>query len=382
MNSSLTSYGLGLVFIVLVSLIWAAASILVQYLYTNQDFDSPFMLTYFGVSLFTVFLPLEWLQQKCKGQSSSISEDYQSVSTDASDNGDDRNDHHPTLSTLASEKWNTRDHMRAAAKIAPLWFISNYSYSASLKYTSITSSTVLASTGSLFTFCFALLCRDEHFSIWKLIGVGLGILGSILTGLHDLDGGSDSGNLDLRLWGDALGLLSAVGYGGYAVMIRTLCPKDESLMSMQLFLGFVGLFNMIALCPIAIWQSISTGAVSAFVLVALIIKGLLDNVLSDYLWARSVVLTSATVATVGLGLTIPLAFLSDVALGRPNVLDMTSILGAHSVLLGFVLVNYGQKQVDGEDRDETQDEAEDHAATMGQTNSAYSDDDTTGFEIT
>jgi solute carrier family 35 protein F5 len=382
MNSSLTSYGLGLVFIVLVSLIWAAASILVQYLYTNQDFDSPFMLTYFGVSLFTVFLPLEWLQQKCKGQSSSISEDYQSVSTDASDNGDDRNDHHPTLSTLASEKWNTGDHMRAAAKIAPLWFISNYSYSASLKYTSITSSTVLASTGSLFTFCFALLCRDEHFSIWKLIGVGLGILGSILTGLHDLDGGSDSGNLDLRLWGDALGLLSAVGYGGYAVMIRTLCPKDESLMSMQLFLGFVGLFNMIALCPIAIWQSISTGAVSAFVLVALIIKGLLDNVLSDYLWARSVVLTSATVATVGLGLTIPLAFLSDVALGRPNVLDMTSILGAHSVLLGFVLVNYGQKQVDGEDRDETQDEAEDHAATMGQTNSAYSDDDTTGFEIT
>jgi solute carrier family 35 protein F5 len=382
MNSSLTSYGLGLVFIVLVSLIWAAASILVQYLYTNQDFDSPFMLTYFGVSLFTVFLPLEWLQQKCKGQSSSISEDYQSVSTDASDNGDDRNDHHPTLSTLASEKWNTGDHMRAAAKIAPLWFISNYSYSASLKYTSITSSTVLASTGSLFTFCFALLCRDEHFSIWKLIGVGLGILGSILTGLHDLDGGSDSGNLDLRLWGDALGLLSAVGYGGYAVMIRTLCPKDESLMSMQLFLGFVGLFNMIALCPIAIWQSISTGAVSAFVLVALIIKGLLDNVLSDYLWARSVILTSATVATVGLGLTIPLAFLSDVALGRPNVLDMTSILGAHSVLLGFVLVNYGQKQVDGEDRDETQDEAEDHAATMGQTNSAYSDDDTTGFEIT
>jgi hypothetical protein len=81
-------------------------------------------------------------------------------------------------------------------------------------------------------------------------------------------------------------------------------------------------------------------------------------------------------------LTIPLAFLSDAALGRPNVLDMTSILGAHSVLLGFVLVNYGQKQVDGEDRDETQDEAEDHAATMGQTNSAYSDDDTTGFEIT
>ena len=36
----------------------------------------------------------------------------------------------------------------------------------------------------------------------------------------------------------------------------------------------------------------------------LLLKGLFDNVLSDYFWARAVVLTSATVATVGLGLTI------------------------------------------------------------------------------
>ena len=37
----------------------------------------------------------------------------------------------------------------------------------------------------------------------------------------------------------------------------------------------------------------------------------MNNVLSDYLWARAVVLTTPTVATVGLSLTIPLAFVSD-----------------------------------------------------------------------
>ena len=37
----------------------------------------------------------------------------------------------------------------------------------------------------------------------------------------------------------------------------------------------------------------------------------MNNVLSDYLWARAVVLTTPTVATVGLSLTIPLAFISD-----------------------------------------------------------------------
>ena len=58
------------------------------------------------------------------------------------------------------------------------------------------------------------------------------------------------------------------------------------------------------------------------------------------MWARSIVLTSPTVATVGLSLTIPLAFLSDFLLGHgaPAVL---SIFGALAVIFGFVVVNTG-----------------------------------------
>jgi len=179
--------------------------------------------------------------------------------------------------------------------------------------------------------------------MWKLVGVGLGMAGSILTGLHDVEDDKKEEN-DGRLWGDALGLLSAVGYGAYAVMIRVLLPHDESLVNMQLFLGFVGLWNCILLAPVAIFQLSSLVSLSWIVFGFVVLKGLLDNVLSDYLWARAVVLTSATVATVGLGLTIPLAFCSDVVLGRPNVLDVSSIGGALSVLLGFILVNLGQKE--------------------------------------
>jgi hypothetical protein len=36
-------------------------------------------------------------------------------------------------------------------------------------------------------------------------------------------------------------------------------------------------------------------------------QGLLDNVLSEYLWATAVLLTSPSVATVGLALTVTLA---------------------------------------------------------------------------
>jgi solute carrier family 35 protein F5 len=81
--------------------------------------------------------------------------------------------------------------------------------------------------------------------------------------------------------------------------------------------------------------------------------------LSDYLWARAVVLTSATVATVGLGLTIPLAFVSDLIMGHGSILDATSIMGAIAVLAGFILVNIGEETKEGGDDDEEEEEEED-----------------------
>jgi hypothetical protein len=55
---------------------------------------------------------------------------------------------------------------------------------------------------------------------------------------------------------------------------------------------------------------------------------------------RSVILTDATVATVGLGLTIPIAFISDIIRGNSQtVLSAESLIGAFAVLSGFILVN-------------------------------------------
>mmetsp|Transcript_41432 Transcript_41432/g.99251 ORF Transcript_41432/g.99251 Transcript_41432/m.99251 type:complete len:547 (-) Transcript_41432:60-1700(-) len=460
--SSISGYALGLLFIFVVAIIWALASVLVQYLYNDTDFDAPFLLTYVGTSLFTVLLPLHWLcsssndseklccakkttfaatttnanarirQGQAHGHGHATSferriHDSDIIQTDDDDNDIDDNDeryhdevddeadddddsrrllqqqpqqpqhdatatephhqthhHHQSFSVTATtplQKWTNRDHMVAALKIAPMWFISNFAYNASLRYTSITSSTVLVNMGSLFTFLFAVMMRDEHFNWFKVVGVACGIGGSILTGLHDyrsddddnelkgdgngngsifMDNDPDDGSHQQHslglIWGDVLSVISAVFYGVYAVMVRVLCPHDESLMSMQLFLGYVGLWNMIALGPIAIYHiagggggnSSTASTLSLWIVECLVLKGLFDNVISDYLWARAVVLTSATVATVGLGLTIPLAFVSDVFLGRPDVLNFQSITGAVAVLTGFVLVNLGQKKDDDE----------------------------------
>jgi solute carrier family 35 protein F5 len=272
-----------------------------------------------------------------------------------------------------------------------VWFIANWSYNASLAYTSISSSTVLASTSSLFTFVFAVACRDEHFSILTLCGVLLGVLGSILTGIHDYEGKDDpfhnhnnnsTDNADnntstrvllfqdhysivapppiVLLMGDFLSLLSAIGYAVQVMLIRVLCPRDETRMSMQLLLGYVGLINAVLLSPVALyqlWQK-SSSSLNWTIFGCLVLKGLLDNVLSDYLWARAVVLTTATVATVGLGLTIPLAFVSDWVLERRHgVASLSSIAGAVSILMGFILVNVGNSQ-NGNSRSSVVDDVE------------------------
>jgi len=259
--------------------------------------------------------------------------------------------------------WTVRDHLRAAAWIAPVWFIANYTYNASLAYTSITSSTVLASTGSVFTFLFALLTRDEHFTLIKCAGVLLGLAGCIITAWQDVDDNDSSSSsisgrirwllmqqqddencTQCSIWGDCLGVLSAIGYGTYAVQTRVLCPRDESLYSMQVLLGYIGLLNMVVLAPIMIYQLLTGTTELAWVILGfLVVKGLFDNVLSDYLWLRAVILTNATVATVGLGLTIPLAFASDIVMGNAGVMSQGQVIGALTVLFGFVLVNIGNK---------------------------------------
>jgi solute carrier family 35, member F5 len=135
-------------------------------------------------------------------------------------------------------------------------------------------------------------------------------------------------------------------------MIRVLCPHDESSYSMQLLLGYIGLVNGLSLMPVTIYlmfissSSMTMANLTWIVFGYLVAKGMLDNVLSDYLWARAVILTSATVATVGLGLTIPLAFFSDWFMGH-DVVNAQSICGALFVLIGFALVNIGFK---GEER--------------------------------
>ena len=178
-----SSYALGLVYIFLVSIIWSAASILVQYLYEGLDFDSPFLLTYIGTSLFIILIPGYLIYERRRKISNTIlccCTSNRNNNNNDLDDIDDENDDvgleqpqissegtplslHPDESNdslddayMINPSYNHEDesggicnngsgvflshleHLRKAAKIAPWWFVSNYFYNLSLKYTTIT----------------------------------------------------------------------------------------------------------------------------------------------------------------------------------------------------------------------------------------------------
>jgi len=190
-----------------------------------------------------------------------------------------------------------------------------------------------------------------------LFGVLFATAGIISTGIGDYSNSSDDDacgrdkseaeHYISRYWGDVASAVSAVGYGAYSVAIRYFCPKDEHRMSMEVMLGYVGLIIMVTLVPLILFISakgtidLSTLTFSIFSLIML--KALLDNTISDYLLSRVVILTGATVASVGLGLTIPFAFVSDMVMGRwePTVI---SVFAAICVFFGFAIVTISTEE--------------------------------------
>jgi solute carrier family 35 protein F5 len=77
-----------------------------------------------------------------------------------------------------------------------------------------------------------------------------------------------------------------------------------------------------------------TGEVVGFIT----LNGFSDTVLADYFWARAVILTSPTIATIGMSITIPIALLTDYFIKGVSA-TWISGLGASLVVIGFVLVN-------------------------------------------
>ncbi|KAK1612261.1 hypothetical protein QYE76_035934 [Lolium multiflorum] len=383
MSTDTWRWCLGLIYIVAIAGIWIAASYIVQSVVDGGV--SPFLITYICNSLFVVYIPIVefaryfedsidsmWAKLKGKdgGANSKKPADLetvnllqrseqegnaassQSLTSLPEDNvGSDANSpDHAELAVVdcskgldAKGRWTRARTARVSMLVCPFWFLAQLTFNLSLRYTTVTSNTILSSTSTLFTFLVALVFLGEMFTWLKLISVLLCIAGTIIVSLAD-SGSTLNAIATNPLLGDFLSIVSAGLYAVYITLIRKKLPDEkegQGQVSMAQFLGFLGLFNMLFFLPVALvlnFAKLEPFHKLTWEQVGLIVgKGLLDNVLSDYLWAKAILLTTTTVATAGLTIQVPIAALVDTLTGHaPHLLNY---IGAAAVLVGFAGIN-------------------------------------------
>lgn len=117
------------------------ASVLIQYIYQDLDFQSPFFLTYLATSLLSLHLPVKWIQnyfsKKDNQQRENRANDDDSKLLGSIDYQlEDSN-------IIELEPESDFNILKLALIIAPVWFIANCLYNYSLLMTSVSSSTVI-----------------------------------------------------------------------------------------------------------------------------------------------------------------------------------------------------------------------------------------------
>lgn len=234
---------------------------------------------------------------------------------------------------------------RISLEFCILWVLSNYFYNSGLASTTVSSSTVLCNTSSIFVYVFGLCALPGvRFGFLKAGMVLLSFSGIVLITISDSSGSSSTDAQASSLKGNLLSLLSAVCYGLYAVVLkRRIPPEEEETFQFSYFLGFVGLFNVVLILPM--FPLLHVTGVEVFqwpnrdALWELTLNAIIGTVISDFCWAKSVVLLGPLLTTLGIAMTIPISMVVD-SFYDEKKFSWQYFLGSALILTSFLSISW------------------------------------------
>ncbi|KAK0478517.1 hypothetical protein IW261DRAFT_1565484 [Armillaria novae-zelandiae] len=348
-------YTIGIALLLVVVLLWTFSNFITQDMYEG-GYEKPFLVTYLNTSAFSLYL-LPFLVKRAWAyyrDSKQRAPGYESLAGEA---GVDSEAIDSSLGAIMPSLDMRPLTMQETAKLASLfcslWFIANWAVNASLDYTSVASATILSSMSGFFTLGIGRAFNVETLTVKKVVSLrrDTSFAGVLLVSVSDSSESvaSDEIIAPHAILGDTLALISAVFYALYVILLKVRI-KSESRIDMQLFFGFVGLFNILAAWPIGILLHV-TGVEtlewpSSSKTITILIINMAITWSSDYLYVLSMLKTTPLVVTIGLSLTIPLAVIGDLFLS--HLVRAKVVFGAIMVFVGFLIVGMDKTNTDGE----------------------------------
>lgn len=323
---------LGVFLIVSVAIIWVLSAEFIQRIFGKFNYQKPYALSYTSVAAFSVLL-FGFVDPSWRRMLNVLPEYNFLGSKDANPTPIETSDSNPTSFLYI---------LKLALLLAPFFFICNWTFNLGLAYTSVASSSIIATLTSLFTLFLGAVTGVEQFSYSKLAATLMCITGVSVIVLVDERSRSDNGaggsNLVL---GDALSVFSAALYSCYTIILKHKTGREGDVniaMLLGLLGGTVAIFAMPGLYVVHVLGLEKFEWPDKRVAISLLLNAAIGTVLSDFLWAKSVVLTTPMTTTLALSLTVPLSLLMDVVF-RQKDFGVAYIIGAGLVFFGFIVVN-------------------------------------------
>ncbi|CAN0888121.1 Uncharacterized vacuolar membrane protein YML018C [Linum grandiflorum] len=280
-------YRAGLFLIAAVVIIWVTSAEVTQGIFT--DYKQPFAVTYLGASLMVVYLPIaflkDWLHKylnrnsskggKGSGKADEPSDGFTSprsikivemevqgtLTKKDSDLALSLGDEDEPLVARSKDDLNVLKSNKEITNrqvatygfyIAPIWFVTEYLSNAALARTSVASTTVLSSTSGLFTLFLGAFLGEETLSLPKVVAVLVSLAGVVMTTFGKTWAADESqlsaaNNGERTLVGDLFGLLSAVSYALFTVLLKKFAGEEGERVDVQKLFGYIGLFTLVAL---------------------------------------------------------------------------------------------------------------------------------------